>query len=61
VTDEPDGALVVRQLDAVHIGRLASEAGAELHELTPRRASLEEAFMEMTKDSLEYAGTAVAR
>jgi ABC-2 type transport system ATP-binding protein len=56
VTDEPDGALVVRRLPAQRIGQLASDTQTVLHELTPRRASLEEAFMEMTKDSVEYAG-----
>jgi hypothetical protein len=27
-----------------------------VYELTPQRASLEEAFMEMTRDSVEYGG-----
>jgi hypothetical protein len=31
-----------------------------LAELSPQRASLEEAFMELTKDSVEYATTEVA-
>ncbi|MCW2675724.1 MAG: transporter ATP-binding protein, partial [Modestobacter sp.] len=30
--------------------------GVALHELTPQRASLEEAFMEMTRDDVEYHG-----
>ncbi len=49
-----DGAFVVRDLPAPRIGELAAGAGFVLHELAPKRASLEEAFMEMTRDSLEY-------
>ena len=50
----PDGALSVTGLDAPRIGELAAGAGIVLHELTPRLASLEEAFMELTADSVEY-------
>ena len=32
-----------------------------LHELTPERASLEEAFMELTHDSVEYTATGGSR
>ena len=39
---------------APRIGDLAAEHGLRVHELTPRRASLEEAFMELTEDSVEY-------
>ena len=54
VTPEPDGALGVSGLEAAQIGELAAGAGIVLHELTPRLASLEEAFMELTADSVEY-------
>jgi len=54
VRAETDGALTVRLLDAVHIGELAGRAGLVLHELSPQRASLEEAFMERTHDSREF-------
>ena len=54
VTAEPDGGLAVTGLDAAAIGETASAHHIALHELTPRRASLEEAFMELTKDSVEY-------
>ncbi|AXL92899.1 multidrug ABC transporter ATP-binding protein [Streptomyces sp. CB09001] len=47
--------LVVSGLDAAHIGALAAATGVELHELAPRQTSLEEAFMELTRDSVEYA------
>ncbi|MER6947596.1 ATP-binding cassette domain-containing protein [Nonomuraea sp. NPDC000554] len=48
------GGLSVRGMDAAGIGELALRAGIALRELTPRSASLEEAFMELTEDSLEY-------
>jgi ABC-2 type transport system ATP-binding protein len=63
VSPEPDGALGVTGLDAPQIGELAAGAGIVLHELTPRLASLEEAFMELTADSVEFgrpAGGATA-
>ena len=53
VTDE-DAGLVVTGLPAPRIGELAASASVVLHELTPRLPSLEEAFMEMTADSVEY-------
>jgi ABC-2 type transport system ATP-binding protein len=46
-------ALAVTGLEASRIGELAAAAGVVLHELTPR-ASLEEAFLEMTAGSLEF-------
>ena len=47
-------AFLVTGLAAPRIGELAASAGAVLHELTPRLPSLEEAFMELTADSVEY-------
>jgi ABC-2 type transport system ATP-binding protein len=49
--------LRVTGLAAPRIGELAAGASVVLHELTPQLASLEEAFMELTADSVEY-GTA---
>jgi ABC-2 type transport system ATP-binding protein len=49
-----DGALTVSGLAAPRIAELAVAGGLPLHELTPRRASLEQAFVEVTRDSLEY-------
>ena len=40
------------------IGDLAFQAGVPLYLLAPLRASLEEAFMELTADSVEYQGAA---
>ncbi|MFL6074806.1 MAG: ATP-binding cassette domain-containing protein [Mycobacteriales bacterium] len=56
VTAEPDGALLVAGLNAARVGEAAAAAGVVLHELTPR-ASLEEAFMELTADAVEYTTT----
>jgi len=54
-------AVEVTGLDAAKIGDLAAANGIALHELTPQKASLEEAFMELTGDSVEYhASQAVA-
>jgi len=58
---EPDGALAVTGLDAAAIGDLAGTNGIFLHELSPQEASLEEAYMELTHDSVDYrTGTATA-
>jgi ABC-2 type transport system ATP-binding protein len=54
VIDGENGAFTVRGLPAPRIGELAARDGLVLHELAPQRASLEEAFMELTRDSLEY-------
>jgi ABC-2 type transport system ATP-binding protein len=51
-----DGALIVTGLDAAGIGDLAASHGVTLHELSPQRASLEEAFFELTEGSAEYQG-----
>jgi ABC-2 type transport system ATP-binding protein len=49
-----DGTLAVRGLRPDRVGDIAFEHGVRLHELTPTRASLEAAFMELTADSVEY-------
>jgi ABC-2 type transport system ATP-binding protein len=46
--------LEVRGLPLERIGDVAFAAGVPLHLLAPARASLEEAFMELTADSVEY-------
>jgi ABC-2 type transport system ATP-binding protein len=53
---EEDGSLSVRGVSEVTIGELAAEIPVVLHELAPQSASLEEAFMELTEDSVEYHG-----
>jgi len=52
----PD-ALLVRGMDAPRIGELAGQNGLWLHELAPQRVSLQEAFMELTADAVEYRVT----
>jgi ABC-2 type transport system ATP-binding protein len=58
VTPEQDGALVVSGLEAGKIGRIALDAAIPLSELTPRRLSLEEAYMNLTRDSIEFGSGA---
>jgi ABC-2 type transport system ATP-binding protein len=48
-------ALIVTGLPAPRIGELAAASGIVLHELVPQLASLEEAFMELTADSVQYS------
>jgi ABC-2 type transport system ATP-binding protein len=48
------GALEVHGLTAEQVGDAAAAAGIALHELTPQQASLEEAFMNLTRDELEF-------
>ena len=49
--------LSVTGMEAPRIGELAAGAGVVLHELTPRLASLEEAFIELTAGSAEFGAT----
>ena len=48
------GHLEVRGLTAVQIGDVAAANGFALHELTPQQASLEEAFMDLTREDIEF-------
>ena len=54
VTSQPDGALLVNKTEAAAIGELAAANGIVLHELSPQRGSLEEAFMELTKADVQF-------
>jgi len=54
VAQEEDGALSVVGLNAEEIGDIAFDRRLPLHELSPQLASLEEAFMELTQDSVDY-------
>jgi ABC-2 type transport system ATP-binding protein len=53
--DAERGALEVHGLTAEQVGEAAAGAGIALHELTPQQASLEEAFMNLTREELEFA------
>lgn len=46
--------LDVRGVDGPHIGRVAAANAVPVYELTPRTASLEQAFMDLTRDEVEY-------
>ncbi|MFG2980766.1 ABC transporter ATP-binding protein [Streptomyces sp. NPDC048258] len=48
------GALEIDGVGPERLGELAAQHQIVLHELSPQRASLEEAFMRMTADSVEY-------
>ena len=48
-------------MDSAEAGRLAAACGIALSELIPVKASLEEAFMELTRDSVEYQAAGVTR
>jgi len=51
---DTDGTLLVQGMAADKVGDIAFENSIRLHELTTTRASLEEAYMEVTADSVEY-------
>ena len=51
---DEQGLLEVTGLSAAQIGDIASASGLTVHELTPQQASLEEAFMTLTRDDVEY-------
>jgi len=56
-----DGALSVTGMESAAIGQIAAANGLVLYELTPQRASLEEAFMELTRDSVEFEASESVR
>jgi ABC-2 type transport system ATP-binding protein len=57
VTTTGSDVLEVDGLDSETVGRVAAEHGAMLFELVPRTASLEEAFMDLTRVDVEYRGS----
>jgi ABC-2 type transport system ATP-binding protein len=52
------GLLEIQGLTAEQIGTDAAAHDIVLHELSPRQASLEEAFMELTRDEVEFHANA---
>jgi ABC-2 type transport system ATP-binding protein len=60
VRSDESGALAIVGVDAARVGEIAAAAGIVLHELAPQRASLEEAFMELTSQSVEFHASASA-
>ena len=54
VTTVAPDQLEVAELTSAEIGDLAAARGLPLHELTPLTASLEEAYLSLTRDEVEY-------
>jgi ABC-2 type transport system ATP-binding protein len=54
--DGPEGELLVEGLLAPQVGQIAYDAGVVVHELVVVQASLEEAFMTLTADSVQFHG-----
>ncbi|OZM83195.1 ABC transporter ATP-binding protein [Pseudonocardia sp. MH-G8] len=56
VREGAESSLVVSGMTGAQIGKLAAYHDVALSELAPRRPSLEDAFMELTSDHVEYHG-----
>lgn len=54
VAAEPDGALTVTGLAIAEIGELVAARGIPVYEVTPRSASLEDAYLQLTAASVQY-------
>jgi ABC-2 type transport system ATP-binding protein len=54
ITSSEPGVLEVHGLTSAEIGAVSARRGFELHELIPQTASLEQAFMDLTDDAVEY-------
>jgi ABC-2 type transport system ATP-binding protein len=52
---ESGGAFVVSGVDSDRIGQLAFDAGATLHELCPITGSLEQAYLDLTREAVEFS------
>jgi ABC-2 type transport system ATP-binding protein len=60
VSTGPD-ALTVTGLGSERIAELVAEHGLRLFELTPQRATLEDVYLELTRDTVEHASGARGR
>jgi len=54
ITSTERDVLTVTGLSSAEIGKVAAESRLALIELTPQQVSLEEAFMELTRDAVEF-------
>jgi ABC-2 type transport system ATP-binding protein len=61
VTSSEVDTLSVAGLEAARIAELAAEHGLRLTELAPQRATLEEAFIRLTRDAVEFSAGADGR
>ena len=57
ITSVEPGVLDIEGVAAARVGDVAAEHGLTLHELTNVEASLEQAFMELTRDAVEFHGS----
>jgi ABC-2 type transport system ATP-binding protein len=57
LTTREAGRFEVRGMTSAAIGDVATEHRLRVHELTPVTGSLESAYLELTRDSVEYTGT----
>lgn len=60
VTTGDQASLTIEGLSAPQIGDVAARDGLRVHELTPITGSLEDAFMELTSDDVEYRSSTMA-
>ncbi|WP_026139641.1 ABC transporter ATP-binding protein [Leucobacter salsicius] len=68
MTETPDCSLestgndgfAVTGIDSARIGRLAAATGIELHELSTTSSNLEDAYLSLTQDAVEYSTAPVA-
>ncbi|MPY57649.1 ABC transporter ATP-binding protein [Streptomyces spongiae] len=54
ITSSSEEELLVTGRDTRQIGAIAAQHGVALYELTPQSVSLEAAFMDLTRDAVEY-------
>jgi len=57
ITASAPGRLEVEGVPSERIGQLAARNGLVLHQLVPVTVSLEEAFMDLTRDAVQYGAT----
>ena len=60
ITSTSADSLTIAGLTAAEVGDTAARAGLALHELTPGSASLEQAYMQLTENDVEYQTLAPA-
>jgi ABC-2 type transport system ATP-binding protein len=58
VTEADDGAVDLHGITPAQIGDIAAAHGIPVHELSPQKASLEDAYMNLTQDAVEYRSDA---
>ena len=54
VSSDEAGVLIVTGMASDQVGITAAEHGITVYELVPQQASLEEAFLQLTQDTVEY-------